>query len=289
MAEAGAQIEEMIDFKRMITERLEGDKALLNRLFLDSGKAEFEFIIRSGFHFGFLFGLVQLAVWIFAPSWWVLPTFGLIVGYATNWIALNLIFRPLEPYPIGPWVVQGLFLKRQKEVAAVWCGLVTKEILTVRALVVSMVNGPEAERLEEIIRRNIRPVVDDALGPAGLVADLAVGEERLEELRREAAEVALQVSSRPFDDPLFNKGLGRRALPARADGDAAARPVPGPAASLLPGGRDEADPVGGGARVSGRLGAAVPGLRRGVDRGRDVGEGRAPSHEFGSRSGKRRP
>ncbi len=202
--EAGAGIEEMIDFKQVITTRMETDKALLNRLFLDSGRAEFEFIIRSGFYFGFVFGLVQLAVWIAAPSWWVLPVFGLIVGYATNWIALNLIFRPLEPRRIGPWTIQGLFLRRQREVAAVWCGLVTREILTVRALIEWMLTGPQADRLEQIVRRNIRPIVDDALGSAGLLAEVAVGEERLEEMRREAAEVALRVSSRPFDDPLFN-------------------------------------------------------------------------------------
>ncbi len=209
VAEAGAEIEEMIDFKQMITARLEGDKALLNRLFLESGRAEFDFIVRSGFYFGFLFGLVQLGVWILAPSWWVLPVFGLIVGYATNWIALNLIFRPLEPRRLGPWTVQGLFLNRQREVAAVWCGLVTREILTVRALAETMVSGPRARRLEEIVRRNIRPIVDDALGAAGLVAGLAVGEERLDEMRREAAEAALEVSVRPFDDPLFNRERAR--------------------------------------------------------------------------------
>ena len=75
----------------------------------------------------FPFGLVQLAVWIFYPAWWVLPVFGLIVGYATNWIALNLIFRPLFPKRILGWTVQGLFLKRQKEVAAVIATLLSHE------------------------------------------------------------------------------------------------------------------------------------------------------------------
>src|SRR5690606_31127060 len=97
MREAETKVEDLLDFKHMIVTRLTGDKILLNRLFLESGAAEFRFIINSGFWFGLLFGLVQLAVWIVYPQWWVLPLFGLIVGWATNWLAINIIFRPLEP------------------------------------------------------------------------------------------------------------------------------------------------------------------------------------------------
>ena len=94
MEEVGDQVEDLVDFKHMLVTRLEGDKVLLNRLFLESGEEEFRFIVKSGFYFGFLFGLVQLAVWVFYKSWWVLPFFGGLVGYATNWIAINIIFRP---------------------------------------------------------------------------------------------------------------------------------------------------------------------------------------------------
>ena len=102
MAEVAEKIEELIDFKHMLVTRLEGDKDLLNRLFLEAGAEEFKFIVRSGLYFGFLFGLMQLAVWIFYKSWWVLPAFGVLVGYATNWFAINIIFRPLNPRKVGP-------------------------------------------------------------------------------------------------------------------------------------------------------------------------------------------
>ena len=118
IAEAAEKIEDLIDFKHMLVTRLENDKDLLNRLFLDAGAAEFKFIVRSGLYFGFLFGLIQLGVWIFFKSWWVLPVFGILVGYATNWLAINMIFRPLVPRKVGRWTIQGLFLRRQREVAA---------------------------------------------------------------------------------------------------------------------------------------------------------------------------
>ena len=42
-----------------------------------------------------------------------------MVGYLTNWVALKLIFRPIHPTPVccGAFVIQGAFLRRQKEVS----------------------------------------------------------------------------------------------------------------------------------------------------------------------------
>jgi len=209
MREAAENVEELIDFKDMLTERLEGDKDLLNRLFLEAGRVEFKFIIRSGLYFGFLFGLIQLGVWAFYKSWWVLPFFGVVVGYATNWFAINIIFRPLRPTRIGPWTIQGLFLERQKEVAAVWCRLVTTEILTLQHLVYAMLYGPRSDRARALIKKHIQPVVDEALEGYETVAGIAVGDEALEEIRESVGAKAVQVSTDPFDHWPFNRDRAR--------------------------------------------------------------------------------
>jgi len=206
MQEIGDRIEELIDFKHMIVSRLVDDRALLNRLFQESGAKEFQFIIRSGFHFGFLFGLVQLGVWILLPAWWVLPLFGLIVGWATNWIALNLIFRPLEPVKVGPWTVQGLFLKRQTEVAAVWCHLVTRNILTARQLMTSLMHGPRSELSRKLVIKHSKPIVDEAVGLVKPAAQFTVGLRGYADIRTTVGEKALDLSTVPFDDPVFNEG-----------------------------------------------------------------------------------
>ena len=205
MQETAENIEELLDLKHMLIERLDGDKRLLNRLFLESGSAEFRFIILSGLYFGFLFGLVQLAVWIVLPAWWVLPLFGAIVGYVTNWLALEMVFRPLHPTRIGPWTVQGLFLKRQKEVSAVWCRLVTTEILTLQRLVYAMLYGPRAEHTEKLIKKHILPLAEEAVEGYREIAGLAVSDARWEEIRVAIGQKALQVSPDPFDHWPFNR------------------------------------------------------------------------------------
>ena len=204
MREVSEEIEDLVDFKHMLVTRLEGDKDLLNRLFLESGEEEFRFIVRSGLYFGFLFGLVQLAVWIFYQGWWVLPFFGGLVGYATNWIAINLIFRPLHPKKLGPWTVQGLFLKRQREVAAVWTHLVTREVVTLRQIIEAMLVGPRSDKVEALIKKHVEPIADEALGSFLPAAELTAGS-RLETIRESVGDKAIEVLIEPFNHWGFNE------------------------------------------------------------------------------------
>ncbi len=211
MANAADEIEDLIDFKHMLVTRLEGDKVLLNRLFLEAGSEEFKFIVRSGLYFGFLFGLIQLTVWIFYKSWWVLPAFGIFVGYATNWLAINMIFRPLHPRRVWRWTIQGLFLRRQREVAAVWCKLVSTEIITLQHIIYAMLYGARAERAKELIKRHIRPVADRVIETYRPAAQVVVADETLDEIRDSVGEKAVAVSTDPFDHWPFNRDRAKRA------------------------------------------------------------------------------
>lgn len=91
------------------------DRSLLGKLFKISGKDELIFLVDSGLWFGFLLGIIQLAVALYWDNPWTLSIGGLIVGLATNWLALKWIFEPVNPLKIGPVVLQGLFLRRQNE------------------------------------------------------------------------------------------------------------------------------------------------------------------------------
>lgn len=50
------------------------------------------------------------------PTWWFLPLAGALCGYATNLIAMWLIFKPIEPTTyLGCLTLHGLFLRRQDQ------------------------------------------------------------------------------------------------------------------------------------------------------------------------------
>lgn len=197
-------IEELLDIKEMVINQLAEDKVLLNRIFLECGHHEFRFIINSGAWLGFLFGIIQMGVWYFFKNWWILPVAGLIVGYATNWIALNVIFRPLHPVKVMGVELQGLFLKRQKAVAHSFCSIITHEILTIGNIINAILNGPHAERAKNMVKKHIKPIVDDTAGLSKPLTQIAFGPKGFAHLKHQVGEKAIEISADTFTDPVFN-------------------------------------------------------------------------------------
>jgi len=205
MNEIGENINHVLNLKHTVILQLQKEKRIVNRIFLECGSKEFAFIIKSGFYFGFLFGLIQMLVWYFYPAWWILPFFGILVGFATNWIALRIIFQPLNPKKIGPFILHGLFLKRQSEVADIWCEIVTEEIITIRNIINDMLTGPHSEYTQRIIRKHIRSVVDEAVGITKPLIQFTVGVKEFMNIKETATEKAIFATTTAFDDPVFNK------------------------------------------------------------------------------------
>jgi len=154
----------MLDLKTLAVVSLTKNKKLLNQMFLKCGEQEFKFIIRSGFYFGFLFGLIQMIVWYFVPMWWILPVFGILVGYFTNYLALQLIFRPLKPIKIGNFSIQGMFIKRQQEVSEEYSRMVASNIITIESIFEYIIRGPGSKRLRKIVRRQIDKTINETAG-----------------------------------------------------------------------------------------------------------------------------
>lgn len=197
-------IEELFEAKQVVADQLVNDKRLLNRIFLECGRKEFKFIINSGAWMGFIFGLVQMCVWYFYQGNWVLPVAGFIVGFATNWIALNIIFRPLNPVKIGCFKLHGLFLQRQKEVAAAFCKIITHEILTIENIINAILNGQHADRTKAMVKKNIKPIVDDTAGLARPLTFIAMGPKRIAKLKQSVGDKAIDLTTVTFNDPAFN-------------------------------------------------------------------------------------
>lgn len=160
LADIGEQIEDVIDLKDIVMETAHRDRALMSEMFQTVGSEEFKFIKRSGAYFGLLFGFVQMFVWVVYPAWWVLPFFGFLVGYATNWLALKLIFQPAEPKKVGPWTIQGLFHKRQQVVANEFSTMVSRDILNPNNMVAKMVTGKTGDTLFGIVEKHIGAMLE---------------------------------------------------------------------------------------------------------------------------------
>jgi uncharacterized membrane protein YheB (UPF0754 family) len=181
-------IAEVFDLKDMVVTTLVRDKTLLNAIFLETGKEEFKFIGRSGFYFGFAFGLLQMIAWTFYKADWQLPLFGLLVGYATNWIALEMIFRPQRPLRVGPLLLQGLFFKRQKEISRDYARLIADEIVTPSHIIEAVLKGPYADRVFGMIAKAVKRTIDEQSGFARPFVAWTIGTHRYADMKNAAVE-----------------------------------------------------------------------------------------------------
>jgi len=168
---------EILDIKELVVEYLSDHPALINEIFLTAGSKEFPFIIRSGFYFGFLLGLPTMLFWYFYQSWWILPLGGLVVGYLTNWIALKIIFEPKNPIRLGPFTIQGMFLKRQNEVADVYSSLIEKKLMNSENIIRAALHGSGSDQLLEIVELHVNDAIERYVAIAQPYFGLGVGSE----------------------------------------------------------------------------------------------------------------
>lgn len=201
----GDNIDELLDINLMITDHLDENPELLNRLFLEVGDRELKFIINSGFIIGGLLGFLTIPLFLAIDSPFVLPAAGIFVGYATNWIALKVIFLPIEERRFGPLRLQGLFIKRQPEAAEKYAEIVADEIVTIGNVAENLMYGSQSDRTRKMIRDAIRPEVDRAVGIAGPAIRLTTGSEQYEEVRETFAAESVDRTIEPLQDPEFNE------------------------------------------------------------------------------------
>ena len=179
-------IDSIMDIEKTVLEAMERHKSLMGEMFYEVGRQEFRFIERSGLYFGFLFGLFQMIIWVLYPAAWILPAAGFCVGYLTNWIAIKLVFAPREPVRIGPLTVQGLFHKRQNEVAEAFGRTVATRVLNADNIVTTVMNGDGATRMNQIVEHRISDLI--AKYEAHPMAALVLPEEKRPALRAELLE-----------------------------------------------------------------------------------------------------
>ena len=200
----GDDLNDLVDLKALLSRELAAHPDLMNRIFQQAGSAELTSVIRRGAVVGGVLGAVLVPIWSRYPEPWLLPVGGFVVGFLTNWIAINLIFRPLRPRRILFWKVQGLFLKRQPEISDVWARLVAEELITVEKVADAMINGRHGDRTRAIIQKHLRPLLDNSV-VMKLTAQVTVGMTGYTDLKKAMNQKAVLATHDVFSDPAFNR------------------------------------------------------------------------------------
>lgn len=206
----GKNIDQLLDVKLMVIKHIERRPELANRMFKEVGEKELRFIINFGFFFGFLLGIPTVFITHAIPYWWVLPILGTIIGYATNWLAIAMIFQPADPRRLFGYTWQGLFIKRREHAAEVYASVVSEEIVTVANIGDELMNGSRADRTRQIIEKALRPAVDRASGQFAPFVRIAMGPKEYDAIRESVATGGVDYTMTPLMDPEFNRSRAKR-------------------------------------------------------------------------------
>jgi uncharacterized membrane protein YheB (UPF0754 family) len=202
-------IDELVDVKLMVIRHIERHPELANKVFGSVGDKELKLIVNLGFVFGFLFGIPVAVLTAIIGSPLVLVALGPVVGWITNWLAIVMIFEPVEPRKVGPFTVHGLFLRRQYQASEVYASVIADDIITVSNFGDELLEGPRGDKTQALIASSLRPAIDRAAGPLLPAVRLAMGRREYEAFREGVATESVEYTVTPLADPEFNRDRAR--------------------------------------------------------------------------------
>ena len=150
-----------------------------------------------------------------APSlttWIGVPLIGAFIGYATNWLAVKMIFRPIRPWSFLGIKVQGLIGRRHKELAASIGKTVGAHLLSHKDIVKSFNQIDFKDLLSEVLEKGLKKKVDQ-LRALPLIGGFLTPE-RIVDLRHALVEGILEHKELIRDrlEPAVEKSLDVRKM-----------------------------------------------------------------------------
>lgn len=184
-------VDALVDLKGLAMQRLTADRARFTELVRELARPELRFAALTGAWSGFATGVLQAVVWALTEQPLVMPLFGFAVGLGASWLAVRLVFQPREPRRVLGRTVQGSFHRRRAAVARQYGELIAAEVLTPRALLDALLNGPGSGRARELVAAVVGEVVDEQTRGFQPLVSATIGTAHLEDMKRSAAARAM--------------------------------------------------------------------------------------------------
>ena len=192
MSQVKENLDEMLDLTHIVTERMITDKRILNEYVSGPLGAALNFMKNFGLLFGVIVGGVQMVVFSFTENHWVIPIFGLVVGFFSDWLALQMLLGPTERkrYFGIPWLGK---IYQMRDVLVRELGtLAASEMLTPRVIMEAVVDSALSERLYWMLRAEVGDAIDAELGVFRPLVPAAIGSDRYNALRDRVLDSAKQ-------------------------------------------------------------------------------------------------
>jgi uncharacterized membrane protein YheB (UPF0754 family) len=127
-----------------------------------------------------------------------------LIGWFTNWVAVKMLFKPVKPWGVGPFKIQGIFPKRQDKLAASIGRMVAEELLTSHDIREKILHPENIDGLLVMVESKVDNYLNNDFPIKYPLTSLFVGKRRREKIKGELMEEvdnwAPQVIEKIMDD-----------------------------------------------------------------------------------------
>jgi uncharacterized membrane protein YheB (UPF0754 family) len=191
--EMKADLGRYVDLQFLAVTTLVLNKDKLVRLMRSVSDDAMAFVRRSGIYFGLGIGLVQMVAWALFKNPWIMPAFGFAVGFLSDFIALNMLFRPVQPKKVLGFIpFQGLLHAHRDKITRDYAEILAKDLFSPEILFDGVIKGPGADKLFALAAKEVDAAIDAQTGIAGPIVVLAVGTKRYRALKDRVVELVLE-------------------------------------------------------------------------------------------------
>ena len=193
LTEMKADLPRYLDLHFMAVTALVRNKEKLVKLMRSVTTDAMAFVRRSGIYFGLVIGLVQMVAWALFKNPWIMPAFGFAVGFISDYIALNMLFRPMQPRKLLGFIpFQGLLPAERDKITRDYAKILAEDLFSPELMFDAIIKGPGSDKLFALAAKEIDAAIDAQTGVARPVVTLAVGTKRYRALKDHVVTLVLE-------------------------------------------------------------------------------------------------
>ncbi|KAB7758853.1 hypothetical protein MMUC44124_10465 [Mycolicibacterium mucogenicum DSM 44124] len=192
--EMQSDLSRFVDLQFLAVTTLVRNKEKLNKLMRGLSDDAMAFVRRSGIYFGLIIGTAQMFVWAIFKLPWIMPAFGFGIGLISDYIALNMLFRPIKPTKyLGFIKFQGLLHAQREKITADYARILSEDLFAPDILFDGILKGPGADKLFAMIAREVEAAIDNEIGGwTGTVVKFAVGTSKYNALKDRVVDLVVE-------------------------------------------------------------------------------------------------
>jgi len=119
-------------------------------------------------------------------NWWLLiiiPFISAFIGWAANWLLIKLLFHPQKPVRLPGITIQGVYPKRQQQLAAQLSALVSRELLSFTDLEAKITSPENFEKIKPTVEEHVDDFLRNKLKEAFPMIGMLIGDRTINTLK----------------------------------------------------------------------------------------------------------